>query len=36
MIWSIADHARKHNQLHALKKIYEILLVPEEMFNLDT
>lgn len=36
MIWSIADYARKNEQLDALKKIYEILLVPEEMFNLST
>jgi hypothetical protein len=36
MIWSIADYARKNNQLEVLKKIYEVLLVPEEMFNLDT
>lgn len=36
MIWSIADYARKNNQLDVLKKIYEILLVPEEMFNLGT
>jgi hypothetical protein len=36
MIWSIADYARKNNQLDVMKKIYEILLVPEEMFNLDT
>lgn len=36
MIWSIADYARKNNQFDVLKKIYQILLVPEEMFNLGT
>lgn len=36
MIWSIADYAKKYNQLDVLKKIYGILLVPEEMFNLGT
>lgn len=28
MIWSIADYARKNEQLDVLKKIYHILLVP--------
>lgn len=36
MIWSIGDYAHKNSQNEVLQKIYEILLVPEEMFNLGT
>lgn len=36
MIWSIADYSSKIEQRDVLRKIYEILLKPEEMFNLGT
>ena len=36
MIWAIGDYAHKNKEAEVLKKIYEILLVPEEMFNLGT
>ena len=36
MIWAIADYSSKNEQYDVLKKIYHILLVPEEMFNLGT
>ena len=36
MIWAIADYARKNEMFEVLKKIYHVLLVPEEMFNLGT
>ena len=36
MIWAIGDYAHKTSQNEILSKIYEILLTPEEMFNLGT
>lgn len=36
MIWSIADFSSKTQQPLVLRKIYEILLSPTEMFYLGT
>lgn len=36
MIWSIADYSSKIEQPEVLRKIYEILLSPDEMFSLGT
>jgi hypothetical protein len=36
LIWGIGDYAHRHNQPEVMRKIYALLLQPEEMFVLGT
>lgn len=36
LIWAIGDHGHKYQQEKVMHRIYELLLIPDEMFVLGT